>query len=612
MRPAVWLLGAALALVLVLALAPWPRGEVSPAATRATAPPAAREPPAPLSPLRAPPAGERQARLEVASRAELPAEPERPTARPVLRGLLLDEATRLPLPGHGLRLATRFGSSRPPISVRAGADGTFAVGLDPGELLALYEPDHDDPERALARVVAPQTFEVPSGVGQHEQTFLLRAPPAALEVEVVDAAGAPVPAAWVVFVCRVEDEPLVDPRQRTDAEGRARLGVWSPEAFEHGHVRAWDDGGRVSELLAVASPFVPGPRRLLLRDAAAVEVLVKRPDAEGAEPVAGRRVLLASDEPLGTRRYEETDESGRYVFRDVFPGSYTVSAARAAGGGYGPPSPLALAHGERAAVVLVVEREDPRRLAVGGRVVDEQGRPLGGASLVIEPQGEWPWVVLSDGAGEFEAWAEPCPAVTVRADVAPEGDTFEPSSLTVPHGTRDVLLRRRAAAQRREFEVEVRDRVTGEELREFTATLDRGPGSERWSDTYAGRRAFSLRLLSDARWRVAAPDHVVRELALWPALEALEPGQRLRVDLDPGLDHVLEVLDADTRAPLEGVFLRDELGGVRRTDALGRARLVGAVWTASSASKEGYATAEWDPRDALLWDWGPLLLERER
>ena len=50
-------------------------------------------------------------------------------------------------------------------------------------------------------------------------------------------------------------------------------------------------------------------------------------------------------------------------------------------------------------------------------------------------------------------------------------------------------------------------------------------------------------------------------------VRGLEDGERLRIELARGLDHVIEVRDFDTGAPLEGVTLRSATGNTATTNS---------------------------------------------
>ena len=108
-----------------------------------------------------------------------------------------------------------------------------------------------------------------------------------------------------------------------------------------------------------------------------------------ANPSGGRRcVSRPSNDFLGTPRTASTSTDGRYEFRDVAPGRYTLRVERS---GY-----LALAYGQRRpgeqgrpleiAETEVAEKVDfalPRMSVISGRVLDDLGEPIAGVTVWV-------------------------------------------------------------------------------------------------------------------------------------------------------------------------------------------------------------------------------------
>ena len=607
-----------LALVLVVGLGLWLAGTAGRGGARVEprgAEPPPERPDAQLTqPPRDDPTPERRVAAELSPPSEVEAAPPAeapPEAGCLLRGRLVDAETSVGLVGYRLRIAPRFRTPSQRASgpaevhrVTTGEGGAFEIELAPAEYIVFHDADAGTAETAVNRSLDPWIVELQ---GQTvDQVFLARAPPATLEVEVVDGGAQPVEGARVHFAATFDDPPILDQVAHTDAAGRARVGVWAPEAFRDAHLRAWHGDGRVSDPLPQQAPLVPGLRRLVLAPGAVLEVRVS--DTAGVA-VDQRRVLLASEIPNGPYLYGSTDDAGEVRFESLFAGPYSFQVWHAELG-QRTVVPVEILRGEvRRLQVTVEERE--RTLAVGGRVVDENGGPLEGVELVVEPTDSWTRKVHTDAQGRFACYDAGGGPLRVRINLASEGDRFAPGEQVAAHGTTDLLFERVEAAVLRSFEVEVVDAVSGEELKDFVATIDRGPGTERWSNSYAPRRDFELAILPDTRWRVVAKGYIVTEVALAEALDALEEGQRLRVALRPGLDHELVVLDADTDEPLEGVEVRSETAGGGRTDAGGRLRLHADHWSVYRVHHPGFQPEDWDPDDAVLWDYGPLHLERE-
>jgi len=107
------------------------------------------------------------------------------------------------------------------------------------------------------------------------------------------------------------------------------------------------------------------------------------------KPLRRAQVSLASEsEFLGTPRTVSTSTDGRYEFRDVAPGRYTLRVER---GGY-----LALTYGQRRpgeqgrpleiAEKEVAEKVDfalPRMSVISGRVLDHLGEPIAGVTVWV-------------------------------------------------------------------------------------------------------------------------------------------------------------------------------------------------------------------------------------
>jgi hypothetical protein len=538
----------------------------------------------------------------------------RDTRSCVLRGTLLDADTRVPLDGRRIALLAVFQHKVAPHEVVTDAEGGFELGLEPGEFMVLHRAEPGRGPRALPLDVTPRRVEVRAaadGVPQ-ELTLLARRPPAQLEVEVRDANGQPASRALVEFACTLDVESTLDRRNHTDAEGRVSLAVWSPDTFRDGVLTARDDEGNVSDVVSIAAPLTAEMRRLVLRPGAALVLQVLDADLS---PVPTRRVLLAAERVHGNWLYRETDTEGRIRFGGLHAGAFNLAVWLPEVNGW-DERPLELDAGEERRLDVVL---DPPAwpAAVEGVVLDEDGQPLADVELGVALDGRRAGVVHSDADGAFCYRGRLAPRdgvgarVWVGANVA-QGDLFEPAELEVPFGTRGLVFQRAARAALRTFEVDVHDRLTGAPLEGFVLTLDRGRGTELWSDSYSARRRFELRLLSGARARVKARGYIAREVDLVEALDRLEPGQRLRVGLDPGLDHSFQVLDSDSGAPIQDVLFRSATAGEARTDEQGWIRLRSDHWSAYDITRgdEGYGT--WDPEMDLLWGRGPhFFLGRE-
>lgn len=112
-------------------------------------------------------------------------------------------------------------------------------------------------------------------------------------------------------------------------------------------------------------------------------------DATSGRPISGAVVTIAGGSMLAERGLNErvlTTSDGRFVFRDLRPASYSITATKP---GYpdgaagrrrpgGPSSPIALGDGEKIGDVVV---RMWRYGSISGTVVDEAGEPLVGVAV---------------------------------------------------------------------------------------------------------------------------------------------------------------------------------------------------------------------------------------
>ena len=520
-----------------------------------------------------------------------------------LEGILVHEESGQPLPGVPLGFRPLFGGG-PPRAVVTDERGHFAVQLPKREHILV----HDPPLGEAQWLLDPSRFEVPRPAEEEAEDLVIRArqPPYVLDAYVVYEDGRPADGAVVLFQARHEELTGLSPQARADEEGRTAIGIWDPETFTEGHVRAWDAHGNVSEILPVAAPFVPFVRHLVLGPGGEVDVVVRREDRA---PVGSCTVAAIGATTFIPGVSAQSADDGRCTLPGLYPGMYRLRASHPDHGSQSTP-PFEVRRGERVHRELILERNRREELAVEGRVLDEEGRPLAGVELVITAGALEPAVERTDAEGRFRLRAAPCDGVLVRANLSSEGDRFTPEEAFVAFGTRGVEFRREMAAREARFDVEVVDALTGEELSFFTARIDRGPGSEEWSNAYAPRRTFALTFLPETRWRIAAPGHLVRSLDLAAEVARLEENERLRVELQRGLHHSMRVVDSDTGTPVPHIRFRSATGEEAVADQEGIVTIDSDHWSIWETVHPDYEPQTWDPEDFVLWDWGPMRLTR--
>jgi hypothetical protein len=523
-----------------------------------------------------------------------------------LQGLLVDEDSRRPLADRVLFIGSRERRAEPRVEVRTDREGRFEVPLATGEYVIGHLPLTEVVGSEPTFEVEPLRFEVRPAAEPLELTFRARRPPAVLEVDVVHADGRPAVAAFVRYEWPFGDHlPSFDLRARTDARGRARLGVWRPDAPPGSHVRAWTEDGLVSELLAVDTPFEPYVRRLVLGPGGELEVRVLFSDGALA---TGSSVRLTSPALRGPRARLDVDAEARAVFTGLVPGPYRLDAIDDTSEVAGRTSREVLVRaGERTQVEAFLA-DSSTRLAVSGRVLDEERRPLPGVELVVTPSLGGPVEVRTDDDGLFHVRSRPCEGSWIDANLTSEQDRLEPSRLWVEFGATGVEFVRVEQLRTVRFDIEVVDRASGNELSEFTLSTDRGPGTEQHANRRPGARTFELPALEETRLTVAARDHLPVTLPLFATVAELEPGTPLRVELDLGLRHELRVLELDTDEPIPGVLFRSPTAPEARTDPDGRVLLSADHWSTYEVTRAGYQPTTFETDEGALWGWTELRL----
>jgi uncharacterized GH25 family protein len=217
-----------------------------------------------------------------------------------------------------------------------------------------------------------------------------------LEGQVVDAAGAPVAGATVWL-------SSAPPRStRTEQDGGFAFDKLVGREYALTATSDAGVGGPVkAKLTATSDPVV-----IHLGEGARLEVTVTA--ADGGQPLAGAEVKLASlDE-----RTAKTDDKGQAVLAPVRPGWVTVEAVAP---GYAPAEGVTTLGSAGATGHLAIKLH--KGVAVSGRVVDEAGKPVGKAHVVLS--GMWGAgtgdPVTTDRAGKFTIPAVPAGSHTLLA-----------------------------------------------------------------------------------------------------------------------------------------------------------------------------------------------------
>jgi len=260
-------------------------------------------------------------------------------------------------------------SGRFPLVARSGFDGRFAIEHQPedrGQELVVSHPSH------LDEMVTAQPGD--------ELVVRLR-PAGGVFGRVVSADGAPLPGAHVEVQVEQRSETLQGSSMSTHfTSGRSgEDGTFNVVKVPPGQarVKASATGYAASEPveLEIAVGQRAGPLRLVLSDPAVVfgQVL----DLDGA-PAAGAEVRV-TDSTGSTQHVDRGDAEGRYRVAGLASGVAEVWAQAEASGARVTRN-VELRAGEQRLDLRLAARP-----AVGGRVVDGEGRPVAGASVSVEP-----------------------------------------------------------------------------------------------------------------------------------------------------------------------------------------------------------------------------------
>jgi hypothetical protein len=545
-----------------------------------------------------------------------------------LRGRVVEERGFTPVADLDLEIRGADGTIHRAATDSVGRFETPAL-FPRGVVLLRHAPDLEHPrfqaehrlEPAQVFVPPPQDPAAPAG----DELLLLRLlePDLLLVVRVLDTDGTPARDSRVVLLEFHEGgSPERAHVRPTDQEGLARFGV----TLRDGNPRTLsvfaDDvpRGLVSDLVPLPEGWKRERQTTVTLHLDAGGTLRVRVLDDAGGPVPGARVSVNPEfmpTPFASLlRSWRTDERGEAAIGARLPGVHLVKAED-------PRNRLDFERQvelERGIETLVEFQLPPAttELAVSGVVLDEGGAPLPGVYLSVEKDGEerW-WGTRSGEDGRFELWSHRVPSLTIRTDFLLESDRFEPVQLTVPFGTRGVVLHR----------VEVVERVSVAFLVSDAATGKGVSGAEIW--------IFDPKYEEEERIGGTGPDGSARvefkprEGLLWGVgaagyLDA--EGRVAEIDLDlrsplveirlaRGFDRRWRIVDAYSGTRLAGAKVRDgaldDLLAI--SDDRGRFRLWGDPGPeVLLVSLPGYETLAWPVSRRNGWREGTIPLRSER
>jgi len=298
-----------------------------------------------------------------------------------------------PVAGAEVWLSERYRNDLGHVVTHADARGDFELrSLGPDHYVGARQPGFAP--SALRAVRGPAGARL-------ELELVLDAVGGALEGLVVDPAGRPVPAAWVLLgsedpdTVRLADggfTPGPPPaRLRTDARGRfacpaAACGLQPVQVRAHGFAP-------LAATIEVRAG-VPNDCRLVLAEEARLAGTVR---GEDGRPVAGAHVQVGPEERFASAGTWSGPE-GRFELDGLASGTHAVLVRHAEAGTATHELELVPGRTERRDFVLA---RTPR---IAGRVVDARGLPRAGLVVVAMPDGDREQRIRSEGtddAGRF-------------------------------------------------------------------------------------------------------------------------------------------------------------------------------------------------------------------
>lgn len=430
-----------------------------------------------------------------------------------------------------------------------------------------------------------------------------------IEVRTLDATPATEASVFLSFDPRrerigdkdVDDSWFSSTSLNCDEHGRAS--VWVPRdnreccALDLQAVDSLGIGRRVT----FEPPLPTEPIVLVVDDGGTINVRVVDPHGR---PLPRAAVVLSDlKNGAGTLFWMlSTDDDGRAMFPGIPSGSYTIRVDDA-------PTRrtcqqrVDLADGASVDVEIVLP-DSQMRLAVSGVALDEDGAPLSGVHLRVSDGPNQIEFVESEAAGTFEVWALPTDEVTVEGGARISDDLFEPECARVAFGTTDFVVRRVRSVEHYRLAITVIDRRTREPIRAaqlFAAAIHPSFRFDRWG-MHEGLATVTITDRPNACLLFAARGY--RPLVK-PGRELrppVQPSGYITIELEPGFECRLTVVDGATSDPLADVEFIQPSGAVQRSDAQGVVILSAREWPpAYRVEREGYQAFEWDPRDWPAW-----------
>ncbi|MFT7679133.1 MAG: hypothetical protein ACI8QC_003133 [Planctomycetota bacterium] len=233
-------------------------------------------------------------------------------------------------------------------------------------------------------------------------------------------------------------------------------------------------------------PLVAGskekPVRLVLDAAGSIRVRLE--DQDGLA-IPEQRFWLSSAGAFLTSwsgQNPVTDANGELLMDGLPPDTYRLGFVGRAGARR-PPIEVHAGQVTEVPISIWVPNEE---VAVSGMVLDEEGRPLKGATIHVrygprDEAGKQNESIVSDASGKFVFIAQPCDGLTVASNRDLFGDMYAPLQLELPFGSTGVVFRRTAEVLRENIHFEVLDASTGERILGSLVMTYRAPNIENYA-----------------------------------------------------------------------------------------------------------------------------------
>ncbi len=243
-------------------------------------------------------------------------------------------------------------------------------------------------------------------------------------------------------------------------------------------------------------------------------------------------------------------------------------------------------------------------LAVSGTAVDERGAPLAGVHLEItwpqDIQNEYVYLgnPITDIAGVFKFYMAGSGVLHVTTEKNLLGDRFEPSSIDVPFGTRDILFRRIDSRPVVRVPIEVLIKNSQEHPKLVQPALFRPPGNHALATLVVdGLGVIEVSDYPDLFVQFRSVGFKTRTM---PAIDLLRGTGIRQVELEPGLHAIMVATEPDEDyGPIAGVRLMEGLNCLAVSDANGRVVLdldywpQAVTWVAPGFEPLIWRTDEW-------------------